>query len=94
VHYAVLSELATAPRTFAELQQAVGLPEAQLDAALTVLYFAGSITVNAERAARRGTMATRDSVSASELRNSLFPDGGPTSGVPDATMPAPLEWRP
>jgi hypothetical protein len=94
LHYAVLSELATAPRTFAELQQCIGLPERELDAALTVLYFSGSITCNPERAARRGGVANRDLVTASELRNSMFPPIGPASGVPDATMPAPLEWRP
>ncbi|HET8746422.1 MAG TPA: hypothetical protein VFM98_12515 [Ramlibacter sp.] len=94
VHYAVLAELATAPRTFAELQEAIGLPEPELDAALTVLYFAGSITCNAARAARGGAASTRDAVTASELRNSIFPPVAPAPGVPDATMPAPLEWRP
>jgi len=93
VHYAVLSELATAPRTFVELQEAIGLSHAELDAALTVLYFSGSITCNAERAARRGGTVNREAVTASELRNSMFPPVGPASGVPDATMPAPLEWR-
>jgi hypothetical protein len=94
LHYAVLSELATAPRTFAELQQSIGLPEQELDAALTVLYFSGSVTCNPERAARRAGAANRDAVTASELRNSMFPPIGPASGVRDATMPAPLEWRP
>ncbi|GAB3666415.1 hypothetical protein [Ramlibacter alkalitolerans] len=94
VHYAVLSELATAPRTFAELQESIGLPRQELDAVLTALYFSGSITCNPERAARRGAVANRDAVTASELRNSMFPPAGPASGVPDATMPAPLEWRP
>jgi hypothetical protein len=93
-HYAVLSDLATAPKTFADLQDCVGLPEAELDAVLTVLYFSGSITCNPERAARNGSAANRDAVTASELRNSMFPPSGPASGVPDATMPAPLEWRP
>jgi hypothetical protein len=90
-HYAVLADLAAAPRTFAELQQAVGLPEQELAAVLTVLYFAGSITCNPERAARGGG-GSRDAVTASELRNSMFPAG--PSGGPEATMPAPLEWRP
>ncbi|MEJ8835389.1 hypothetical protein [Ramlibacter sp. AN1133] len=94
LHYAVLSELAMAPRTFGELQESIGLPERDLNAALTVLYFSGSITCNPERAARRGGVANRDTVTASELRNSMFPPIGPASGVPDATMPAPLEWRP
>jgi hypothetical protein len=94
LHYALLSELATAPRTAAELQQSVGLPQQDLEAALTVLYFSGSITCNAERAARRGAIANREAVTASELRNSMFPPAGPPSGVADATMPAPLEWRP
>jgi len=94
LHYAVLAELATAPRTFAELQQGIGLSQEELDAALTVLYFSGSITCNAARAARRGAASTGEAVSASELRNSMFPLVGPAAGVPDATMPAPLEWRP
>ena len=93
LHYAVLSELATAPHTFAELQEAIGLPQDELDAALTVLYFSGSITCNPERAARRGGTANREAVTASDLRNAMFPPVGPASGVPDATMPAPLEWR-
>lgn len=94
VHYAVLSELASASRCFAELQHSVGLPEADLDAALTALFFAGSITCNERRAARRGMAALQEAVSASELRNSMFPPGAPAVGMPDATMPAPLEWRP
>ena len=91
-HYAVLSELAAAPRTFAELQESVGLPEQELDAVLTVLYFSGSLTCNAARAARGGGAGSRDAVTTSELRNSMFP-AGPADG-PEATMPAPLEWRP
>ena len=59
---------------------------------LTVLYFAGSITCNAARAARSNVAASGDSVTASELRNSMFPLGPMAS--PGATMPAPLEWRP
>jgi len=90
-HYAVLSELATAPRTFAELQHAVGLTEQGLDATLTALYFSGSVTCNPERAARRGSVANREAVTASELRNSMFPPARPAAHI-DATMPAPLEW--
>jgi hypothetical protein len=94
LHYALLSELAMAPRTFAELQDSIGLPAEKLDAALTVLFFSGSITCNADRASRRGGAGSRDPVTASELRASMFPAIGPAAGVPDATMPAPLEWRP
>jgi hypothetical protein len=94
LHYAVLAELASGPRTASELQESIGLPDAALEAALTVLYFSGSITCNPARAARGGAAAARDAVSASELRNSMFPSAAPSSGIPDATMPAPLEWRP
>ena len=93
-HYAVLSDLAAGPKSFAELQESVGLSEPDLDAVLTGLYFAGSITCNPGRAARGSATGARDTVTASELRNSLFPPAGPSPGEPDATMPAPLEWRP
>ena len=93
-HYAVLSDLAAAPKTFAELQQSIGLPEAELDSVLTVLYFCGSLTCNRERAARGGAPGNRDAVTMSELRNSMFPQGAQASGGPEATLPAPLEWRP
>jgi hypothetical protein len=91
-HYAVLAELASGRRTFRELQDSIGLPDDELEAVLAVLYFAGSITCNAERAARSNASGARESVTASELRNSMFPVGPMAS--PDATMPAPLEWRP
>jgi hypothetical protein len=90
-HYAVLAELASGRKTFRALQDAIGLSDDELEAVLTVLYFAGSVTCNPDRAARSAAPATHDSVTASELRNSMFPAGPST---PDATMPAPLEWRP
>jgi hypothetical protein len=91
-HYAVLAELCSSPRTFADLQEAVGLREEELAAALTVLYFAGSVTCNGERATRGAAAPNQEAVSASELRNSMFPAAGPASS--DGTMPTPLEWRP
>lgn len=94
-HYAVLAELGALPQTFEELQQTIGLGEQELADVLAALYYAGSVTTSPERAAR-GAPAVQESVSASELRNSMFPSQQASSQLPSqlpppgATMPAPL----
>jgi hypothetical protein len=51
VHLAVLASLSARPCTFGELQQEIGLAAAALNPTLAALYFAGSITTDAARAA-------------------------------------------
>ena len=98
LHYAVLSELGAEPQSFAQLQHNIGLAAEPLARALAVLYYAGAITTNPVRAAKGATGRVREAESASELRQSMFPqeDSQPFSawlGRTDdrATMPAPLE---
>jgi hypothetical protein len=98
-HYAVLSELGAEPLTFRQLQQNVGLAEASLARALAVLYYAGAITTNPQRAAKGATRQVREAESESELRQSMFPqeDSQPFSAFQGrthedrATVPVPLE---
>lgn len=56
VHLALLAELSPGPQTFAQLQQEIGLGDRALAQALGALYYAGSITTDASRAA---TLHTR-----------------------------------
>ena len=98
-HYAVLSELGAEPQNFAQLQQNVGLADKDLANALSVLYYAGAITTNAVRAAKGASRHVREAESASELRQSMFPqeDSQPFSAYQSRsleerpTMPTPLE---
>ncbi|HZN46994.1 MAG TPA: hypothetical protein VFB71_05180 [Ramlibacter sp.] len=98
-HYAVLSELGAEPQGFAQLQQNIGLGDKELANALSVLYYAGAITTNAVRAAKGATRSVREAESASELRQSMFPqeESQPFSAYQSRsqeerpTMPSPLE---
>lgn len=98
-HYAILSELAAEPQTFAQLQQSVGLSEPALANALAALYYAGAITSNVARAAKGASQSVREAESASELRASMYPQNAaePFSWFAlrksddRATLPAPLE---
>jgi DNA-binding transcriptional ArsR family regulator len=98
-HYAVLSELGAEPHSFRQLQQNVGLAEGSLAKTLAVLYYAGAVTTNPQRAAKGATRHVREAESESELRQSLFPqeDSQPFSAFQGRaseerpTLPAALE---
>lgn len=87
-HLAVLRELAARPRTFADLQQNTGLSDPALAQALSALYFGGTITTDAERAAKR---THKDGHSGPGHISSLI-DGDSRGGAPSPewTVPAPL----
>ena len=94
-HYQILSELASEPQTFKRLQHAIGLRKDALANALSVLYYAGSITTDPARAAK-GAARVADADSPSELRHSLFPEsaaGDPSGSDASAkrTLPIPLD---
>jgi hypothetical protein len=65
VHLAVLASLSAKPCTFGELQQEIGLAAAALNQALAALYFAGSITTDAARAALPRASSPRGSAAPS-----------------------------
>jgi DNA-binding transcriptional ArsR family regulator len=93
-HYQILSELASEPQNFKRLQQAIGLHKDVLANALSVLYYAGSITTDSARAAK-GASRVADADSPSELRHSLFPESATSElGGADGTkrtLPIPLD---
>ncbi|MCD6077264.1 MAG: hypothetical protein K0R89_1202 [Ramlibacter sp.] len=94
-HFQILSELAAEPQTFKRLQQAIGLGKDALANALSVLYYAGSITTDPARASK-GAGRVADADSPNELRQSLFPQSaagdlaGPDGGG-KRTLPIPLD---
>jgi hypothetical protein len=98
-HLAVLSELGRMPQTFTMLQQNTGLGDAEMAQTLGALYFAGSLTTDAAKAAplspasRTRTRArTPDSLPSSLLvPGESQPDAaGPGHAL---TVPAALEPR-
>ena len=93
-HYQILSELASEPQNFRRLQHAIGLRKDALANALSVLYYAGSITTDPARATK-GAVRVSDADSPSELRHSLFPESAAGDSAPrDAgkrTLPIPLD---
>lgn len=94
-HYQILSELASEPQNFRRLQQAIGLRKEVLANALSVLYYAGSITTDPARATK-GAGRAADADSPSEMRQSLFPqsaagDVSRKDGAAKRTLPIPLD---
>ena len=93
-HYQILSELASEPQNFKHLQHAIGLGKDVLANALSVLYYAGSITTDPARAAK-GASRVGDADSPSELRHSLFPQSAvrelSSEGASKRTLPIPLD---
>jgi DNA-binding transcriptional ArsR family regulator len=93
-HYQILSELAAEPQTFKQLQQSIGLRKDALANALSVLYYAGSITTDPARATK-GAQRVADADSPSEFRHSLFPDsaaaGAAGARTVKRTLPIPLD---
>lgn len=94
-HYQILSELASEPQNFRRLQHSLGLRKDALANALSMLYYAGSITTDSARATK-GAARVADADSPSELRHSLFPQSaaGDLSGSDDSgkrTLPIPLD---
>lgn len=100
-HLVLLRELASASRTFGELQARTGLGDAALARALAALYFAGSITADPRRAATTRPARAQDSeesLPASTAMPSMLDDesrlrqvGATPPG--DWTVPAPLPTR-
>ena len=92
-HYQILSELASEPQNFKRLQHAIGLGKDVLANALSVLYYAGSITTDPARATK-GAGRVAEAGSPSELRQSLFPQSAAGDIPVDAskrTLPIPLD---
>jgi DNA-binding transcriptional ArsR family regulator len=94
-HYQILSELASEPQNFRRLQHAIGLRKDALANALSMLYYAGSITTDPARATK-GAARVADADSPSELRHSLFPEStaadlSGADGQGKRTLPIPLD---
>jgi len=93
VHLAVLASLSAKPCAFGDLQQDIGLAAPALSQALAALYFAGSITTDAARAAAPPTGASKDAAPSGSSLLSAFGESAPGgSGVQRAldTVPMPL----
>jgi hypothetical protein len=94
VHLAVLASLTERPCTFGELQQDIGLAAPALNQALCALYFAGSITTDAARAAAPRMHAGR--ATAAPSGNGLLsafgevPPASPVARRALDTVPMPL----
>ena len=87
-------------RLSASCSRALGPADKDLANAWSVLYYAGAITTNAVRAAKGASRHVREAESASELRQSMFPQEDSQPFLPllghglqeeRPTMPTPLE---
>jgi hypothetical protein len=104
-HLLLIRELATAPGTFADLQQRTGMGAGPLARTLAALYLVGTVTSNVKRASVTQPMqGTQDEEPSQGLQHSVVPSGlGPDSqppgqamrrhGLADFTVPIPMGPR-
>jgi hypothetical protein len=93
VHLAVLASLSAKPCAFGDLQQDIGLAAPVLNQALAALYFAGSITTDAARAAAPRAGASRGAAPSGSSLLSAFGEVAPAGPGPRRvldTVPMPL----
>jgi len=99
VHLVLLAELTASPASFEQLQQEIGLGDKALAQALGALYYAGSITTDAQRAAqgpqtlqRRQREGEPSHASLGSAFNPPLPEARPKRAKRSLdTVPTPLE---
>lgn len=94
-HLLLLRELATAPGTFAQLEQRTGLAGSNLSRPLAALYYVGAITANPKRAAAHMLQRANAADSAHTTGSGGMPSLLDSKPIPvptrnDLTAPAPL----
>jgi hypothetical protein len=104
-HLLLIRELASAPGTFADLQQRTGLGAVPLARVLAALYLVGSVTSNVKRASvTKPLAAVQEAEPSGGIQHSIVPSGMDSEGGPvsqpakqpafnDFTVPMPIGPR-